>query len=269
MKPEYKRDFVNSYMILPKQKEVREDNFQIKMITQGIVPGLLTCKIGNDERESYYYYEISGKNNLKKLYEHKKLSCLKLKNLFLQVRDIYNRCHEHLLEEECLILDPEFIYLDIREFVIALVPYPEHIGNRQKELEQFAEFLLEIIDYEDEPAVELAYAFYEYAQQENFTWSSFLQYILQSCEKEKLVVEEEIKEECQVVVDEKEDIKVEKPTSYLKIIIIVMILIAIISLPFLTYYALLFEISIFALILFFYWFLKRQPYLYLILEEDE
>lgn len=269
MKPEYKRDFVNSYMILPKQKEIREDNFQIKMITQGIVPGLLTCKIGNDERESYYYYEISGKNNLKRLYEHKKLSCSKLKNLFLQVRDIYNRCHEHLLEEECLILDPEFIYLDIREFVIALVPYPEHIGNRQKELEQFAEFLLEIIDYEDEPAVELAYAFYEYAQQENFTWSSFLQYILQSCEKEKLVVEEEIKEECQVVVDEKEDIKVEKPTSYLKAIIIVMILIAIISLPFLTYYAFLFEISIFALILFFYWFLKRQPYLYLILEEDE
>ena len=286
MKPEYKRDFVNSYMILPMQNHFTTENYQFHVITKQIVPGLLSTKVGHDETEGYFYYEISGKNNLKRLFEHKKLSYVKLKNLLLQIRDIYNRCHEYLLDEEFLILDPEFIYLDIREFAVFMVPYPEYVCKPREQLEHFAEFLLEIIDYEEEKTVELALAFYEYALQENFTWSSFLTSILENEQKQTVVEEQEgsVPRDSKIDTPYEEPVrvreesfivgpvtaKVKKPERRVRIgILMILLLVLMISYQFLSYYAFLLELSITVLGLFFSYVIRHQAELYLILEEED
>ena len=177
MNADYKRDFMNSYLILPMIKVPQEENYQIQIITENHITGILDCHISIEDEKGSYYYEITGKRTLKKFYENKKMKSEDLKSIFRQIHDIFLRVHEYLLEEKQLVLEGDFIYVDAKDRTITLMIYPDYDKDPQETLGYFAELLLDLVDYEDEKAVELVYFFYETTHDENFSWETVIENI--------------------------------------------------------------------------------------------
>jgi hypothetical protein len=135
----------------------------------------LDCHIRIEDEKGSYYYEITGKRTLKKFYENKKMKSEDLKSIFRQIHDIFLRVHEYLLEEKQLVLEGDFIYVDTKDRTITLMIYPDYDKDPQETLGHFAELLLDLVDYEDEKAVELVYFFYETSHDENFSWETVIE----------------------------------------------------------------------------------------------
>ena len=80
MKACYKNDLKKAYLILEGVESEAED-YQIYMLKENTIPGLLKTDIRYVDNISQYYYDISGKVSLKAIYEKANLSYEEMKNL--------------------------------------------------------------------------------------------------------------------------------------------------------------------------------------------
>lgn len=80
MKACYKNDLKKAYLILEGVESEAED-YQIYMLKENTIPGLLKTDIRYVDNISQYYYDISGKVSLKAIHEKANLSYEEMKNL--------------------------------------------------------------------------------------------------------------------------------------------------------------------------------------------
>ena len=78
MEIRYKRDLNSNYMILSEER-VPEDHYEVRMITENRIYGLLPCVCQEKTDRTEYYYEITGRQSMGLLYERRKLDCKQLK----------------------------------------------------------------------------------------------------------------------------------------------------------------------------------------------
>jgi hypothetical protein len=79
---------------------------------------------------------------------------------------------EYLLDENYILLSPEYIYMDLSTRELSFCFYPFEQGDFMKSIVVLAEYLLEKIDHEENEAVVAAYQFYRLVKEEN---PSFIQ----------------------------------------------------------------------------------------------
>ena len=61
---EYKREINQNYLIFPAGPDVDPDSFQVRMLLNGKVPGLLSCTLQNIDGAVRAYYDITSKQAL-------------------------------------------------------------------------------------------------------------------------------------------------------------------------------------------------------------
>ena len=68
MKVRYKREMRHNYLILD-ALEANIDNFEIRMLEQNVIEGILKFRLNREEENFVYYYEITSRQPLSRMLE--------------------------------------------------------------------------------------------------------------------------------------------------------------------------------------------------------
>ncbi len=125
MNVRYKRDLNCNYMILT-DEHAGEETYEVRMITENRIYGLLPCVSQRQEDSTEYYYEITGKQSMSLLYERKKLTCRDLQDLLRELERTLETAKEYLLRADRFVLNPEYMYLHSQTGKLSLCYYPSY-----------------------------------------------------------------------------------------------------------------------------------------------
>lgn len=168
MEVRYKRDLNSNYMIL-KGSMGWEDKYEIPMITENRIPGLLSCIAQGQNEHMEYYYEITGSQSMALLYERRKMGYEQLCNLVRELERVLKSSSEYLLNPDHFILKPEYIYLYSNTEKLKLCYYPEYEKPIRESFLEWAEYLLGKLDKNDTQGIEFGYELYQSALEPNFS----------------------------------------------------------------------------------------------------
>lgn len=174
--PQYKRDLNHNYLILPIGEEAA-GGYQLQMITKNKIEGLLACQRKETETGTVCCYEISSKQSLQHLFMTGEINYTELKNLLTGIYLILQRIERYLLDSRCLVLEPEYIYMEADAGNVRLTYLPGYEDGSFIGIKHLAEFILSKVNHKDEQAAELAYYLYQYTKEENFSFRHLAEYI--------------------------------------------------------------------------------------------
>lgn len=173
MEIQYKRDLNSNYMILTEENP-KNESYEVRMITENRIYGLLPCIHQQYEGRTEYYYEITGRQSMELLYERRKLNSGQLKGLLRELLRILESAGEYLLNPDHLLLGPETIYLHTRSEKLYLCCYPGSEKKIQESFLDLAEYLLGKLDKSDAEGIEFGYELYQNALEPNFSLTELL-----------------------------------------------------------------------------------------------
>ena len=104
----YKREMRHNYLIL-EAAGTEEENFEIRMLTENSIEGLLKFRVKQEEIGRYYCYEITSKQPLSRLLEFKEIKKEELIRLIAEIGAVLKRIEDYLLSESNLFLENIFI----------------------------------------------------------------------------------------------------------------------------------------------------------------
>lgn len=161
---EYVRLMNKNYLQIVSCQEF-ETLFQYRMLVANPIKGLLPCTARNINGLSYLMYDISSLQSLSSMYSNKKMHFEQFLSLMMALKAAIKSLEEYLLDASNLMLTPEFIFQEPDTKQLYFLYYPYLNENDKDTKRVFCDFLIEIIDHEDEELVELVYLLYEQMQE--------------------------------------------------------------------------------------------------------
>lgn len=220
MKIEYETSLSNTNMHIFLEQPYEED-YQMMMIRQNKIEGILEVEGCEIEGKSRYTYGISGYTSLLKTYEIKSMKKEELKDLIHALLDTTERIQKYMLEPKNLILNPECIFRKNGKWHFCYLP-----GNTEemsKAFHQLSEYFVKAVDYGDTDAILLAYELHKASFQEHYSLKQIIDEYEMKGKKRDLELEElrrkqRVHENIFSLTDEEEDnlsqIKEKKPFVY-------------------------------------------------------
>ena len=197
----YERNMSNSYLKIP---ACREESFDEQVLLKKEIKGCLKLEKSYLNGAGQYWYSITGKQALDQYSKIKPLKKEFIEKLVLAIEAGLAEMDWNLLEDRCLVLDPEYIFVENGTGEIFFVLYPENKGEVHEEYRKLMEFLLTRLDHTDAAGVKLLYGIYEITLTEGYS----LKQIRQSLGQEKKAPPREKPEEVSIT---KREIREEEP----------------------------------------------------------
>lgn len=185
MEVEYKRDSNHNYIILPVKKKA---DYQLRMILDNDIPGLLSAKTREWNGEEKLYYDISSRQPLSRMFEKNEIGFLELKGFLYSLEDIKQQLRRFLIDEELLIIDPDFCFIEPGEQSVEWIISPAPMDDIREQYTKLGEFILEHTDHADNEARELALEIYRSIKEERF----LVENIIQTMENAKLLIKDSL-----------------------------------------------------------------------------
>ena len=217
----YERDIHRSYMKLPAQTE---DNFDERRILEKHVDGTISCKKNYEMELPFYWYDITGKQALDDFCKDNEIGMIVFEQILISLCNCLEELEWNLIDADCLMLYPEYIFIDARKESIFFVLYPEKEETIFEKMECFIEFLLAKIDHKNQDLVAVAYRIYEYILQGTYAISDVRRILLEErhrADKEEVCIqsEEYLREETMIEEgDVKLDVNQQMIEKYVKIV---------------------------------------------------
>lgn len=202
----FERSGKANYLVLCTEK--REEKMADRMLLQNEIKGLLLVRIERINGCKEYYYDISSKHSLGSIVKKGSLDVPKIRLLIETIGEILKQFHEYMLEPDGLCLSEELIYTALPEWNLQFCYYEEDGKNFSEKLRKLLQFVIEYVDYQDKEAVALAYACYQAAMQENFTFEKIEECLLKGKREKEENRTAKIKQA--EIVDEKDNKKEER-----------------------------------------------------------
>ena len=188
MKVRYRNDLYGNYMLIEIPKGEDTNRYSFKMLEKNHITGVLNCQERMEDGESYWYADISKKRNLVQEYQDNELQLEDMISIFQQITPIAEELRNYLLNENMVVMDPEYIYKDLENENLSVLILPWI--QEENTIHKLAEFFLEKMNHRDENGVNAAYLFYRQQSQEHFSWYRFLPVL----EKESILKRQKLKE---------------------------------------------------------------------------
>ncbi|MCD8225626.1 MAG: FHA domain-containing protein [Clostridiales bacterium] len=190
MKVSYRREIKQNYMIIDPE-EMEWDGYESRMMESNSVSGLLRFSLRCTEDGMRFYYEITSKQPLNRLLEGRSIRAPQLRSLMIGIASALEHMDRFLLREQCVLLEPEYIYVEPDSFRIWLCFVPGLERDFPEMLGKLLEYLLGSVDHRDQESVTIAYGMYQETRQENYGLEDVMRCLLG----------EERREERQAVVE--------------------------------------------------------------------
>ncbi len=164
----YQRDINSNYLIVETEADVNKQDYKILILINNDIKELLKLSVGNIDNKMELYYDISSKQKLSMILERQPVTYENLKKILECIIKTMEVIIEYLLDDNGIVLDPEYIYVIPGAYSLHFCYNPFYNGDNLKGLQQIFSKLIEKVDYEDKKAVELAYRAYQSSQKEEF-----------------------------------------------------------------------------------------------------
>ena len=187
MKTYYKKDLKATYLILEGEEQAKED-YQIAMLRANEIPGVLKMRARFVEERIEYHYDISGKTSFKTFHEKTGLRHEQMKRLVDALLDTMESLQNYMLDGNCLLLSPEYIFFDREQFYFCY--YPFYKEDVKEEFHRLTEFFVREVAYQDEAGVRFAYTLHKATMEENYSVSQIMNEIEAESEAEECICEE-------------------------------------------------------------------------------
>ncbi len=157
MEYRYYRDLKHSYMVCKcdDNAENKDAKYQLKILESGRVKGLLKSNIRAINQENYLYYDVSSMINIADRYATKGLDQEQLIKLLTNMKEMMESLSEFLMGDEGIVLSTKNVFVNLSSGDYNFMYYP-YLQERST-YEEFAEELLDIVDHDDDKAVEIIY----------------------------------------------------------------------------------------------------------------
>lgn len=164
----YIRDNSINYMTIESDEKPGEENYQIKMLLKNSVARFLPVSIRVLNNRQIYYYDISSKQPLSRMYEGKNIKKDDVKNIVMHISRISEIIGEYLLDLDCVVLNARFMYMNISDRSLHFTYYPHGGRTFGESLRELFEFILEHLDHNDKKAVIITYGIYQKILQNDY-----------------------------------------------------------------------------------------------------
>lgn len=173
LETKYYKDYRHNYLIIKDNGCLSENVYQRKMMTENKIKGLLPSSEKHINGELLLYFEITSKQSLQSLFGGRSIGMDFLKKFFIQLKMVNDTLQKYLLDGSCIVLLPEYIFLDVgtEDMYFLYYPDPEE-GN----LSDLMNFFMAGVDNEDMEAVETVYRIADLIQKEQFVLDEVLEW---------------------------------------------------------------------------------------------
>ncbi len=167
LETKYYKDLNHNYLTIKCQGEP-QDKYQLKMITENKIPGLLGCITRYINGNTYLYYEVNSRQDIKSLYEYKTLNKRQAMHILAELKNVLREIQSFLLLDSGLLLRPEYIFINCETEEVQFIYYPYEKGGNENFVLVLLEFLIKVIDHQDKQLVDIVYNLYQLADSGRF-----------------------------------------------------------------------------------------------------
>lgn len=202
----YERKMTGSFMKLRCDGVKQLDE---KILLKNNIPGFLPMEKCYVNNEGQYWYDISGVQSLEMRCQYNDIKLEFLEKLVVSICDKMEMLEKHLVGTECLILEPQLIYISNQDEEIYFTAYPAEMKTMYTTFQHLMEFMLTKLDHSDAEAIHIAYGIYEKTLNGNYSISDIRNAIIDERQKKaaEKPVEEVIAPISQVEVGNEENIE--------------------------------------------------------------
>ncbi len=165
---EYRKNMNHNYLAA---KRPEQADYQLEMLLENEIPGLLKAESRWDEGREEIYYEISSLQPLSRVYEHREIRQNEAKCILRGVLSACTALGEYMLKEDGLVLEADLLYVDPESLRISLLFLPWRPQPFRRQLLELAEYLMEHAEQSDAEAAMWSYRLYRRLRNENFVLS--------------------------------------------------------------------------------------------------
>lgn len=161
----YERNVTGSFMRIAAPAEGGVDE---RLLLRRKLPGVLAVEKAYVNGGGQYWYNISGKQSLDTYCNVKEIRMDFVEQLIISVCSLLERMEWNLIRMDCLMLDPELVFISnaSQDFVFTL--YPGGTQKVEQEFQMLMEYLMKKVDHKDTEAVRAVYQIYEHTLEEGY-----------------------------------------------------------------------------------------------------
>lgn len=169
-----KRSFEESEKAREQYENNTCENFELKIILSNLFEDAIEIKQINDLDEEIYLYDIT---NMISLYEFAKTKAVNsdvITLLITSLIDFASKINDYMISESLLTTLPELIFINESMDRIAFILYPDNICESKLQFCKLADFLINVVDYSDKVAVNMAYDFFDMIYRDEYSFESII-----------------------------------------------------------------------------------------------
>lgn len=176
----YTNNLKSAYQVVEGEEQEEED-YQVAMLRENKISGLLPMHVRYVDNRSQYYYDISGMQSLKAKYEKEKLKYADIQKLIKELLAAMEEAKTYMLDGEKILLDPNYIYSEKDRYYFTY--YPSCNLDIKEEFHKLTEFFVREVDYQDREGVHWAYTLHKSTMEEHYS----IQKIMEDLKNEETV----------------------------------------------------------------------------------
>lgn len=207
-----KNELNHLYLTAPAEISGYND-YRYRMIADNRIEGLLPLEIRNINGENRLYFDITEKENLIRCVSVKDMEMNELIKLTECMMKTSDRLKDYLMEESCLVFEPDVVFRDIKSGRYEFVCIPGHLKTVEEKREDIVSLLQIILTHlkiTDDALVEGTFLLYEMAEAGPILTKTIYEYVCgmnKNNEQEEIV--EAVCEEDDLPDEEYEDVPAE------------------------------------------------------------
>ena len=215
MELEYRRNLNRSYMVIEGKKEETEDNtwdYEKEMLRQNEITALLTFYTTEVNGSLQFWYDITGKRSLRDFIEQDRITVENVSRILLCLSIACKEINRYLIQQNHICLTPDTIYMKQQPsaFSLCLCYFPLQNQDRNRQLQEMMEFLIENVDHEKEEETKLCYQLYEMATRPETTIEELLTLVQKQEEKTEEIYVEKVDVHRETAMPKTEEFLTEK-----------------------------------------------------------
>lgn len=152
-----------------------ENDFEVKMLTENEIKGILPLRIRPSENGQQFVYGIRGSSPLSDKFEKQSMHSDELKAVIGGLQEGLSLLEEYMIRTDHVLLDPRYLFMDNTSLLLKLCVYPYYDGCLRDSLSKLADFIISKTDHGEDLAIDLAYGFYRQIMAGDYRFDELLE----------------------------------------------------------------------------------------------
>lgn len=166
LKTEQKRE-LNRTTLKIRMPGVYTEDYQICMIRENQIQGLVGMNARGEGEETVYEYNITGLTSLKGYYKQKKITEEEMRGFLEQIQAVIAEVEAYLLNPNRLLLNPEYVFYDEGKYSFCYLPQGEE--DIRNSFHRLMDSFVQWTDYQNIPSVKAAFLLHKETMKENYS----------------------------------------------------------------------------------------------------